>query len=185
MRVVHSRKRVWEKDYAFEDNFILLTWILALLKWKEYGFKTVLYTDYATLINIQKYHFGIEVTENSKYHEKTNLMNLFKILHNYGINVYMDDFSMGFTSIKFLQDTAFDYVKLDGSLVRNLENERTHNIIKSIIDLGQSLNFEVVAECVETKEQVDKLIELGCNTFQGFLFYKPCSFENIIKVLKK
>ena len=57
MRVVHSRKKVWEKDYAFEDNFILLTWILALLKWKEYGFKTVLYTDYATLINIQKYRF--------------------------------------------------------------------------------------------------------------------------------
>ena len=57
MRVVHSRKKVWDKDYAFEDGFTLLTWVLSLVKWKEYGFTTVLYTDNETLNKIKEYGF--------------------------------------------------------------------------------------------------------------------------------
>lgn len=57
MRVVHSRKKVWDKDYAFEDGFTLLTWILSIIKWKEYGFTTVLYTDNETLTKIKEYGF--------------------------------------------------------------------------------------------------------------------------------
>lgn len=140
--------------------------------------------DYVELSNIQKFHFGIEVTENSKYQANSNLNNLFKILHNYGINIYMDDFAMGNTSIRFLQDTLFDYVKLDGSLVKNIDNERAQNIIESIINLGSSLNFEVIAEFVETEEQKNKLASKGCFIYQGYLYYKALPFDETIKVLK-
>jgi EAL domain-containing protein (putative c-di-GMP-specific phosphodiesterase class I) len=140
--------------------------------------------NYVETSNIPKYHFGVEVTENSKYQANNNLNNLFKILYNYGINVYMDDFSMGNTSIRFLQDTLFDYVKLDGSLVKNLDNDRAQNIIESIIKLGSSLNFEVIAEFVETEEQKEKLKNMGCFIYQGYLYYKAIPYDDVIKVLK-
>ena len=140
--------------------------------------------NYIETSNIPKFHFGVEVTENSKYQAKSNLNNLFKILHNYGINVYMDDFSMGNTSIRFLQDTLFDYVKLDGSLVKNLDNDRAQNIIDSIIKLGSSLNFEVIAEFVETEEQKEKLKNMGCFIYQGYLYYKAMPYDDVIKILK-
>jgi EAL domain-containing protein (putative c-di-GMP-specific phosphodiesterase class I) len=140
--------------------------------------------NYIESSNLPKFQFGIEVTENSKYAANSDLNSLFKILHNYGINVYMDDFSMGHTSIKFLQDTLFDYVKLDGSLVKNLDNERCQNIIESIIKLGNSLNFEVIAEFVETEEQKSKLADMGCYIYQGYLYYKAIPFNELISILK-
>lgn len=140
--------------------------------------------NYVETSNIPKFHFGVEVTENSKYQAKSNLNKLFKILHNYGINIYMDDFSMGNTSIRFLQDTLFDYVKLDGSLIKNLDNDRAQNIIDSIIKLGDSLKFEVIAEFVETQEQRDKLASMGCFIYQGYLYYKAIPYDDVIKLLK-
>ena len=66
MRIVHARKKVWEKDYAFENKFSLLVWILSILKWKEYGNKVVLYTDTETLNKIKE--FGFE-----KLYDETNV----------------------------------------------------------------------------------------------------------------
>ena len=131
------------------------------------------------------YHqFGIEITENSKFFNQ-NTSAIFDILHKNGINVYMDDFSMGHTSILYLQDSLFDYVKLDGELVKNLENPRCKEIINSIIKLGKSLNFEVIAEFVETEEQKEKLRKMGCTIFQGYLYYKPLEKDDILVKIKE
>ena len=142
-------------------------------------------TSYVDDAKLPKFKFGVEVTENSKYKENKDLNKIFDILHIYGINVYMDDFSMGHTSIGFLQNTMFDYVKLDGKLVRNINNERSENIIASIIELGKTLHFEVIAEFVETKEQKNKLESLGCDRYQGYLYYKALPYYELVKVLKK
>ena len=91
---------------------------------------------------------------------------------------------MGNTSIRFLQDTMFNYVKLDGSLVKNLDNDRALNIVESIVNLGKTLNFEVIAEYVETQEQKDILYKLGCYNYQGYLYYKAMPYNEIIKLLK-
>ena len=141
--------------------------------------------EYIIVSGLPHNQFGIEVTENSKYIFNEELKEIFEILHNNKINIYMDDFSMGNTSITFLQNTTFDYVKLDGSLVKNIDNERCENIIKSIVDLGKSLNFEVVAEYVETMPQKNKLKELGCEIYQGYLYYKPMEIDELIDILIK
>lgn len=73
MRVVHSRKKVWDKDYAFEDAFTLLTWILSIIKWKEYGYQVVLYTDKETLTKIKEVGFDTLYDEiNTSYLEDKN-----------------------------------------------------------------------------------------------------------------
>lgn len=133
---------------------------------------------------IKPKQFGIEITENSKFFNQ-NVSECFEIIHNNGINIYMDDFSMGHTSIIYLQDHLFDYVKMDGSLVANLDNNRSKEIINSIIKLGESLNFEIIAEYVETNEQVGKLKEMGCDIYQGYLYYKPLSLNDLMNELKK
>lgn len=127
--------------------------------------------------------FGVEVTENSKFYSKINLSDSFIKIREKNINIYMDDFSMGHTAISYLQNNIFDYVKLDGSLIKNIDNERSTNIIKSIIDLGNKLNFKVIAEFVETEEQRQKLENLGCFIYQGYLFHKPKSIGDVLNNL--
>ena len=83
----------------------------------------------------------------------------------------MDDFGMGHSSLMYLQNNQFDMVKLDGSLVKQLmSNQRSSDIIASIIYLSHSLKFEVLAEFVETVEQRDTLLALGCRNYQGYLY---------------
>lgn len=133
--------------------------------------------------NIPYKQFGLEITENSKFFSAIEANDSFKRINEKGINIYMDDFSMGHTAIAYLQNNIFDFVKLDGKLVKNIDNDRSKQIISSIIELGKTLNFKVVAEFVETEEQKKKLEDLGCFIYQGYLYYKPSSFDDIIHYL--
>lgn len=88
-----------------------------------------------------------------------------------GYPMAIDDFSMGHTLLKYLQMNSFDLVKLDGSLVREVvDNPRVREIISSIVYLSQTLHFDVLAEFVETKAQMDALAAIGCMLYQGYLF---------------
>ena len=92
---------------------------------------------------------------------------------------------MGHSSITYLQENVFDEVKLDGSLVRCiLENERTKDIILSITQVAERLNFDVVAEFVETKEQIEVLKEVGCHIYQGYYFAKAEPLNQFIQYCK-
>ena len=124
----------------------------------------------------QKYPFKqgsvcIEITEETALEstqETAELMNQIKAL---GFTFALDDFSMGHTSLQYLQYNQFDMVKLDGNLVRSiLENERTREIINSIVYLSKSLGFKVLAEFVETTEQKNALESIGVKLYQGYLY---------------
>lgn len=129
--------------------------------------------------------FGIEITEDANISDADVYQVAFEQIKRSGIRVFMDDFSMGNTSITILQKNYFDFVKMDGSLIRNLDNERTRSIVASIIQLGQRLNFRVIAEYVETEEQKEQLLAMGCDTFQGYLYYKDMPVENLVVLLEK
>lgn len=131
--------------------------------------------------NISNYSFGIEITEDAIIDE--SVIEILQYLKKNNISISMDDFSMGHTSIAFLQESVFDYVKLDGSIVKNIKNERSQDIIKSIVELGQKINFKVIAEYVETLEQKEILESLGCVIYQGFLYYKAIDKNKLIALL--
>ena len=83
----------------------------------------------------------------------------------------IDDFSMGNTSLQYLQGAKFDIVKLDGKLVRAMERTASsEDIIRSIVYLSKSLGFTVTAEYVESEELRQKLEALGCSCYQGYLY---------------
>lgn len=117
--------------------------------------------------------FGIEVTEEKSIERMAHAAESIRRLNAEGVQVAMDDFSMGNTSIKSLQENNFSHVKLDGSLVADMENnERSSDIVKSIISLGDSMGFEVIAEYVDSQVKQDKLRDMGCDYFQGY-YYSP------------
>jgi diguanylate cyclase len=95
-------------------------------------------------------------------------------LKNLGFSISVDDFGTGYSSLSYLKNLPLDELKIDQSFVANLSsNDADKTIVKTIISIGESFGFEVIAEGVETKEQLDILKFLGCKYFQGYLFAKP------------
>ena len=124
----------------------------------------------------------IEVTEKMTLNFDKDLEDKIERIKKLGFSLAIDDFSMGYTSIKYLKSSIFDMVKLDGSLVQGMsDNPRCENIIESITNLGQSLDFDVLAEFVETQEQFDRLKSIGCFKYQGYLFSPAVPKEEFVK----
>ncbi|MCR5350660.1 MAG: EAL domain-containing protein, partial [Acholeplasmatales bacterium] len=147
----------------------------AFMKW---------FFDTIKTYNIPTTCVGIEITEESSIPIDIDMAKVFNNIREKDIKVYLDDFSMGKTSITYLQNNHFDYVKLDGSLVKNLDNERSRDIVLSIVKLGKDLDFDVIAEYVENETIVSQLSQLGCNIYQGYYYSKPLNYEDFIILLQ-
>ncbi len=128
----------------------------------------------------------LEVTEETSLLQFTHIGEHIEQLASAGIMLAIDDFSMGQTSLNYLRDNNFRYVKLDGSLVRQVtDNARCREIIGSIVTLGNNLGFQVVAEWVENEAIRDHLLTLGCRVYQGYLFSPAVPLEELITFAEK
>ena len=116
-------------------------------------------------------HYCLEITEESAVDKMEEIPYHISRLKAAGILAAVDDFSMGRTSLKYLQHNSFYAIKLDGGLVRGIvENKRNQEIVSSIISLGRNLDFVVMAEYVETEEIRSLLESMGCCLYQGYLY---------------
>lgn len=130
-------------------------------------------------------HIEFEITETAQvqHHDKT--LQMLQQLHNFGIKLAIDDFGTGFASLSYLLEYPVDSVKLDRIFIKNIcTNERDFRLVKSIIHLAHELNLQVIAEGVETQEQLDLLNSIGCDITQGYLHGKPMSSEDVSVWLK-
>ena len=113
----------------------------------------------------------LEVTEQAALQLDDRLEQRFQNIKSYGFHLAVDDFSMGNTSLQYLIKDYFDLVKIDGSLVQNIcTNKRCKDIISSIIQLSQSLDFQVIAEYVSTADIRNELADIGCYNYQGWFY---------------
>ena len=118
----------------------------------------------------------LEVTEQAALSFDEGTIRALQAFREMGLSLAIDDFSMGQTSLNYLKESLFDFIKLDGSLVKGLfTHQNCREIILSLTQLASSLHLTVVAEFVETKEQRDALHEIGCDCYQGYL-YSPAVF---------
>jgi diguanylate cyclase len=91
-----------------------------------------------------------------------------------GVSTSLDDFGTGYSSLAYLSQLPFDQLKIDQSFVKALgHSERSRQVARTVVQLGQRLGMEVIAEGVETQEQLALLLEMGCQRFQGYLFSRP------------
>ncbi|MBP5649189.1 MAG: PTS sugar transporter subunit IIC/EAL domain-containing protein [Clostridia bacterium] len=114
----------------------------------------------------------LEVTEQSVLDLDDNSLNSLRTLRGLGLTLAIDDFSMGQTSIQYLQYNLFDIIKLDGSLIKGLLSATSNcrEIISTITELSTTLHMTVLAEFVEKEEQKEILHEIGCDCYQGYLY---------------
>ena len=125
-----------------------------------------------------------EITESiiMKYPEK-NIKTLEK-LKNLGVTLALDDFGTGYSSLSYLRTLPIDVLKIDKSFIDGiLIEEKCEYIINSIIELSHYLNLTVVAEGVETKEQLEYLSNISCDVIQGYYFSRPIEFEDAAKMI--
>ncbi|NEO27392.1 MAG: EAL domain-containing protein, partial [Kamptonema sp. SIO4C4] len=115
----------------------------------------------------------LEITESSLMAKAQDAIGLLEELRNLGIQLSLDDFGIGYSSLSRLQHLPVNGLKIDQSFVRELSQAENQNIIASILTLAHRLGMIVTAEGIETPEQWHYLEQLGCHFGQGFYFSKP------------
>lgn len=116
----------------------------------------------------------LELTESAFFEDKEVLLETVRKLREYGFAVSMDDFGAGYSSLNSLKELPLDVIKLDAEFFRGIEDtEKGKIIVNEAICLAKRLDMKIVAEGIETKEQVDFLAEQGCDLIQGYYFAKP------------
>jgi diguanylate cyclase (GGDEF)-like protein len=116
----------------------------------------------------------LEVTESVLIEDPESSIRMLTELKQLGIKIAIDDFGTGYSSLEYLRRLPVDCVKVDRSFVRGVpDNEEDVAIVNAVIELGHALKLSVTAEGVETTDQLGNLQTAGCDTAQGFLFYRP------------
>ena len=116
----------------------------------------------------------LELTEGMLIHDLIDVNAKMTSLKSKGIGLSLDDFGTGYSSLNYLRRLSLNQLKIDQSFVQNvLTDENDAAITRTIVTLGKSLGLEVLAEGVETLEQKEFLMDIGCHAFQGYFFSKP------------
>lgn len=117
---------------------------------------------------------AFELTESAFVSDNMQLYNLAKLLQENHFNVMMDDFGSGYSSLNSLREIPVDVLKIDLKfLPPSSDDERGNVILHSVVDMANRLGLEVIVEGVETIEQAEFLLSIGCKNAQGFYFYRP------------
>ncbi|MHB8100246.1 MAG: putative bifunctional diguanylate cyclase/phosphodiesterase [Sulfuricurvum sp.] len=125
----------------------------------------------------------LELTESLFMNDNENVLELLESFRNQGITLSIDDFGTGYSSLSYLKKLPVNILKIDKSFVDGLPSEvEDTQIASSIIALGHIMGFEVLAEGVETQEQLEFLASKGCDVYQGYYKSKPVPPEEIVKL---
>ena len=126
----------------------------------------------------------LEVTESSLMSNPEAALETMEDLKALGVGLHMDDFGTGYSSLNHLHRYPFDTLKIDRSFIQGIADEEdSAEIVGTILELARSLEMDVVAEGIETAEQVERLKSLGCRLGQGYYFAKPMNAEAISEIL--
>jgi diguanylate cyclase (GGDEF)-like protein len=128
----------------------------------------------------------LQLTENSIMGRKDKIIRIMKELKKIGINLSIDDFGKGFSSLDRLRRYPIDTLKIDRSFIKGIpENTDCIAVARSIISLARNLRLKVLAEGVETEDQLKFLLENGCDLFQGYYFSPPVPPDKITRMIKE
>lgn len=127
----------------------------------------------------------LEVTETALIHNPQQTASVLDSCRNLGVRIAIDDFGTGYSSLSYLKRFKVDALKIDMSFVKDmLVDKSDFEIVKTIISLGHSMNFSLVAEGIETAEHAKQLLALGCPYGQGYHYSKPLPADDFVHYLR-
>jgi diguanylate cyclase (GGDEF)-like protein len=173
-----------------------------IVRWKQQGINNITvainlsaheFKDADLADNIQKklLEYGVhgdnivlEITESLFMEDKESVLRTMNQLRAIGIRFAIDDFGTGYSSFSYLQDLPIDFLKIDRSfLIDVTNNKKKYAIARSIIDIGNHLDLQVIAEGIEDKETLDFIIKNQCAMAQGFFMFRPMSRDDFLALL--
>jgi lactose/cellobiose-specific phosphotransferase system IIC component len=142
--------------------------------------------DCINQLGIEPQYMELELTENATIDATDAICNKLGQITAMGLNLSIDDFGMGHSSLLYICDFYANVIKLDASLVGLVtSDEQRRQIIKSILTLCEQLHVKAVAEGVETREQVEMLHELGCECYQGFYYSRSLNYHSFLEYISR
>lgn len=185
-------------------EWVLLQACTANMAWQKQGF-----TPTKVSVNISACQFGqrnltgtvarilkttglepkwleLEITESALMKDVDSAIKILNDLTNMGVNISIDDFGTGYSSLAYLKRFPIHTLKIDRSFIKDVATDAGDAaIVSTVISMAQNLNLKVIAEGVETEEQLSFLEQRQCNEVQGFLFSRPVPPEDLEELLKK
>ena len=124
----------------------------------------------------------LEITETVFFSEKERMIEIMKKLKEFNMNLSIDDFGSGYSSLNLLRDIPFDVLKIDREFLdESVQSKSGKWILKKIVEMAEGLDLRVICEGVETHEQVEMLLSIGCQVAQGFLYSRPIPLEDFME----
>ena len=129
----------------------------------------------------------LELTESVLMDEPTTAIDLLHALRNIGVRIAIDDFGTGYSSLAYAQRFPAQSVKIDRSFVEalRLDDSPHESLVSAIVAMARALNMKAVAEGVETPREEARLIELGCNSAQGYFYSRPVPADALLATLHR
>ncbi|MBY0146226.1 EAL domain-containing protein [Neobacillus niacini] len=121
----------------------------------------------------------IEITERTAMTNVQRTLNTIKELQDSGVDIILDDFGVGYSSISYLVQYPFNTIKIDKSFIEGLDNKNQRSVCRTLVAMGKNLGMNVVAEGVEELEQYQFLCSIGCHNMQGYYFSRPATVEHV------
>jgi len=134
--------------------------------------------------NVDANHIKLEITESAFIGNADKAAKILDELKDLGLSVALDDFGVGYSSLGYLHRFAIDGIKIDKSFTnRTRNNQKGVDIVKAIVGLAKTFDLGVIAEGIETEEDLDMLTKIGCIQGQGYLFGKPVCVDEALEML--
>ncbi len=141
--------------------------------------------DIIALTQCNPQYIELEITESSILENPEKMIALLSVIKSKGFNISIDDFGTGYSSLSYLKNLPIDKLKIDQSFIRNITHEhKNQTIVKTIISLAKGLGMSVLAEGVETEDELGFLKENGIDLIQGYYYHKPMKIDAFRKILK-
>ena len=124
---------------------------------------------------------GLEITETAELEDRARAAKYFEKLKEHGIPLALDDFGAGYSSLSYLRDLPITLVKLDKDFSQTVSEEDTQELVRFVVTICKNMELGMLAEGIETKEQEDTFIKLGCQKGQGFFHHRPQFLDDFKK----
>jgi EAL domain-containing protein (putative c-di-GMP-specific phosphodiesterase class I) len=127
---------------------------------------------------------NLEVTESALMRDPEGVVATLHRLRARGVRIALDDFGTGYSSLSYLRRFPFDKIKIDRTFIKDIAEPDAAAIVRAVVGLGERLEMSIVAEGVETAEQLDLVRSEGCDEVQGFLFSRPLPANEVQAFLR-